>query len=184
MAIQQVLLDNLAVLNAALNRDDMCPLRLTEQQIVLGDPTELPRTRLSIVGGGEADGQDMEIEQVYMPILPTSGYKEEIKSDLWLYIHPNEFGGLGWDAQQEATAREVARSRICDTLRKRIFNTRSYVTLGLLSREHCSVPDTLGFYDKLAMCHIREVKKGVADKMAGRTTMVLSAQLTHVGTIQ
>lgn len=176
-AIKTMLTNGLSGLNTTLARDGLTPMVWTAAQIVIGDTLRLSASRISIVGGGEHDGQDLEAERYFAPINETQGYKETLATNIYVYIHPDEFPSS--DPLAQAAMRERALSRICDHLRRRVFNAVGNDTMTLTSQEHASG----GSYDALIACRVKAIYKGVTGKDFGGQVEVLTAHLIHEGVI-
>jgi len=175
LAIQTLITNSLTDLNSALDRDALTPIVFSADQIVLGDPMRLTASRISIIGGGEQDGTDINSSRYFTPHNDTQGMREEVSTNIFVYIHPDEFPDT--NAETQATTRELAVARICDHLRRRVFNDPDNIDITLTSREHSTDPD----YDALLNCRIKSVRKGITLKDFGGLIEVPSAHLIHVG---
>jgi len=177
LAIQARIVEALPDLNAALNRDGQTPLTFTEAQVVLGDPETVTRSLLCVTGGGRHEGLDAEIEGAFLPRSDRSGFRVRFFTPLHVYIGPKDL--LTEDPLRYAQTRELALARICDHLRKRVFNSQQGAVLPLASQELTTAPD----FDTLNDGHIAQITKGRAAKGPGATLAVYAATLLHVGWI-
>ena len=172
-AIQGLIVASLSDLNAALARDALTPMTWTAGQVLVGDPVYLAASRISVVGGGELNGQDMDAEPYMSPLQ----YRYTWYTSLFVYLHPDEFPGA--DEVAQAQTRELALSRVVDHLRRRVFNDPANTDIVLTSREQAASPA----YDALVNCYITRVTKGITAKSVGKLIECLSAELTHRGEI-
>lgn len=179
VAVHGLLSGALATLNAALAVDSQTPMSLTSGQITIGDTGKLEATRISVVGGGEHDATDMEVAMEFVGINDVANDQQRLFTNVFVRLHPNEFVGT-LDGAALDRARELARARICDTIRRRILGAPQNRCITLTSREHATSPD----YDVLGPCWVRDIRKGYEYMGYGNTIQVLSAQLVHVGIIQ
>ena len=187
LALQAMILPSLADLNAALARDSNSPMNFTAAQVVFGDPETLATSLICVVGGGKQDGTDMEIGQgghEFMPRTDVTAPHLDVTTNIYVYLHPDDMipdptGDSVADALQAVQYREIARSRIVDHLRKRVFNSQQASVITLASQEF----NGAGF-DQLLNAKITSVKMGLTPKNAGGATYVYSAHLVHEGTIQ
>lgn len=179
LALQAMIVASLTDLNSALNRDSLSPMTLQSSQIILGDPEALDTSLICIVGGGKHDATDMEIEGLFMPRQNTSGRKVTLFTNMYVYLHPNEMHPANDDPLQHVAYREMARARICDHIRYRVFNAAQGAVIQLTSQEFTSG----GEFDTLKDCHIKQIAKGMTPKNAGGVQMVCSAHLMHCGYI-
>ncbi len=180
-AIQAMIVASLSDLNTSLAQTGMpssMPLSLTSDDVVLGDPETVLRTLICVVGGGNQDAKDMEIEPDYFkPRNDKAGPKETIYTNIYCYIGHNDL--LASDPLQYVQYREIALARIRGHLRKRVFNSAQGATINLQSQEHTSGSD----FDQLKNCHIRAIYQGKVPKMGGKLEVVWSSHLVHTGWI-
>lgn len=169
-AIKALIVANVTLLNSALAVGSLTPLVFTSAMVEVGDSDYLPGTRIRIVGGGEDDGTDLEAT----PYLSGVIYQNKLITNIYVYLHPDDLGEA--DQPDWAYAQELARARICDTLRKRVFNHIDNTNLTLTSKEGNGTD-----FDVLKGCHVRQIIKGVAPKSIGRTVIVNTAHLIHEG---
>ena len=182
-AIKAVIVAGLSSLNASLAVSPAIPAKsgagsmtLAASQVLIGDPIMLRQSRISVVGGGENDQTDMEIQ----PFLNAYERRHEVTTSIFVYIHPDECPSS--DEAVKAEGQERALARICDHLRARVFNTTSGINIGMASREQITTVSG-GYYDLLLDCHITRIKKGITPKGMGEMKECLSAELTHTGRI-
>lgn len=188
-AIRDLLRGNLAVINNSVNRDAACPMTWAEAQIEVGDPEGISASRIAIVGGGEDDATDMDVELRYLPVGDYSGFALKVYTNIYVRIHPHEFAAMQDDADDIAKARELARARTVAALRKRILNRPENVVIGLASREYTTVqqglqPNGQPAYDTLQRCFVQSVRMGESFRGYGNTLPMVSAHLLHVGEIE
>ena len=179
-AIAGLIIADIANLNLALAVDTKTSaLQFTSSMVQIGDPYQLPTSRISVVGGGETDGRDLETEE----FLAMGKFKHVLYTDIYAYIHPTMFGGSAVPTWAENVER--ALSRISDHLRKRLFGrfdasgagTRN-VKITLASKEQDGT-----HYDVMQRCRIREVDKSIADKSIGKVFEVPCVRLMHYGEV-
>lgn len=161
-------------LNTALAVGGQTPMTWTTGQVVIGDNDRLPSSRISIVGGGEQDGQDMESEPYLMPTL----YQNRLSTNLYVYLHTVEEFKTVEDADIRAAMFERAEARIADHLRKRVFNDPSNTAITLASKE----VDGTNF-DSMKQCFCRQVFKGMVPKSFAGSLEVRCVHLVHTGVI-
>ena len=178
LKIRDLIRSEVANINAAINRDAVCPMTLTTDQIVRYDTVRLESSRISVIGGGEDDGRDMTIEEYFMPRTDTSGMKEFISKNIYVFLHIDEFSSIT-DEDLRAEAFEVALDRISDSLRKRIFNRPENAVLQLTSREHATAPD----FDIMQTSFVREIRKGLTEKQIGGVQLVPFLHIIYNGEI-
>ena len=169
-ALRALVAGSLTTLNARLARDAATPMLFASGQVVLGDSVHLTASRISIVGGGEADGRDMLVERHLAPNI----YRVDVSTNLYVYLHPDEMTSDSPAPEAHMARIELALSRVCDHLRP-LLNAGSTLTLG--SREYAAAPA----YDVLMDCHVREIAKGVVPKSHGQSLEVPSAHLVWIG---
>lgn len=172
-AVRTLIVNSLADLNTALNRDALSPMTWASGQVVLGDSMRLSSSRISIIGGNESDGLDMTVRQVMSPVV----YETVVHTNIYVYIWPDEFPGSNHEAQEQM--RETALSRVCDHLRVRLLNDAANASITLTSREYAISPA----YDVLQMCKVTRIIKTWVTKDFGGQTEVRCAHLLHEGTI-
>lgn len=189
-AIANLLSDatNIANLNTMLTRDALWSQTVTSAMVSIGDPQILPAVAdapliISVVGGGRYDELDMEIEYRYIDQTAQSGFRHEIYTNIYVYIHPDAVpsDSTSWSTiRTQAAKRERVRARVCDWLRKGVLNAPGNIALTLASREWTVSPN----YDVLDRCHVQSVYKGYFEKGLGGSKPVYGAHLVHAGRIQ
>lgn len=166
---------SLTDLNTALNRDSRSPMTWTSAQVILGDPETVTTSLICVVGGGKQDATDVEElpEHRMMPRTDGGGMAYLFHTNIYVYIHPDEMR-----ADSPLTAvqyREVARARIVDHLRKRVFDSKQYATMTLTSQEYTSGTT----YDTVGDCRLKQIALGVTPKGPDGRILMYSAHLMH-----
>lgn len=180
LAIQAMIVASLSDLNVALNRDGLTPMTLQASQVVRGDPVKVPSSLICVVGGGERDGTDMQAEDGYfIPRTDGAGEHYTIFTNIYIFLHPDE---MATDDPVLYVQRHTdALQRICDHLRKRVFNSAQGSEIVLASQEFGHL-NPAGF-DVLYKTYVRDVWCGMAEKNFGNSMVGYAAHLTHVAEI-
>lgn len=181
-AIKTAITDSLADLNTSQKRSPLAFLPdWTSAQIVLGDPETLLSSLICIVAGGKDDATDIETGADInvsghilqpMPWSDTGGFYATVSTNIYVYLHPDVCKKD--DALIYVANMERWRTRVCDHLRKRVFNAVQNATLFLSSQES-------GGADQLTECHLVRTRKAVFNKNCGGGTTVMGAHMLHTG---
>lgn len=181
-AIQQMIVASLDDLNAALARDLLTPFDRDweAKHVLIGDPQQISTSVICVTGGNPASPEDMTFEPFFIPMDDKKGLKGTIYTNIWVHIHPDD---LPSDDNVKFTQfQEIARARICDHLRKRVFNCRQSIEIPLASLEY-SDGSASNPSDRLNRCYCTLVWDGFTEKGVGETTRCYSARLLHRGEI-
>ena len=157
-------------LNASLGRDALTSAMLTAPfvpvnaaNILIGDPgltwdAALGAVRFCVVAGtGYEGGVDFEHTLARIDVSATAGRAYTVYTSVYGYLHPDAFRSK--DAVGETLSREVARQRLMDWLRARVFNYTNPAegvdrrVMPLTSREFSTTSD-----DRLKMGQVQSGK--------------------------
>lgn len=183
-ALQALIVSKIADLDALVSQDSLLPAgTMTSDLVLIGDPeqmasvTETPIV-ISVVGGGERDGMDVEAQFEFIDLTAGRGFRYEWRTNVFVYIHKDLFpaSGNSWaQVKLQTERRERLRSRINDWLLEDVFNTAAGSKIALASSVYASPNDYLIF------AHARQVYKGYFNKGFGGSESLWGLHLVHVG---
>jgi hypothetical protein len=169
-ALQQRMIDNLALLNARLTQDATTPVpTIIAAQIVRGDPDSLPPSALfpvwfALVGGDAGDGTELA------PFQSTFGdshpYENPYFATITAYVHKDTV--FDKDPFVNERIRHDVLSRLSGWLRADVLNTSDALLITLKSQEYSSGTT----FDQLKAGAIRRTRRADAMKGAGRNIAV------------
>jgi hypothetical protein len=183
-AVQQMIIDSLADLNTSLGRDSLSPMpALTTAQIVRGNPSVFTQTLICVVAGGTMDSLVMRLEGLFMPRGDLANRREVVQTGIIVKVHSDDMLPAGTDpvvtSLQTVNYMEIALARICDHLRRRVFNVQQGAIIQLDSHEH----NTSAPFDQLLDCGLKEIRKDTAPTGIGGSAEAYFAMLLHEGYI-
>lgn len=190
-AIYDLIVANLAALNASLGRDSLWPasVPITAAMVTIGDPeTTLDVNAypilICVVGGGRGDERDIESDYLYIDSVETGGLRNVVYTNVYFYLHPDAVPGT--DVIAQAEMRERVRARACDWLRAGIFNDVANRAIPLASQEYSVAPN----FDRLDRCRAAIGYKGYFEKGFGGITQaargkqtLYGAHIVHIGEV-
>jgi hypothetical protein len=190
--LQAVMQANLPSLVAALRRDGLLPssINITPDMVILGNVQTLPPVEKAPIlfcvdAGGDSNGEDITSSQQYLEIGPSSGYCNELKTSIYVFLHPDLLPPDPTLAEsvlvrQQASTRRLVVARCTDWLRAACFNTQASIILSLESQEYSTTP-----YNDLAyFCHLSSIKTGLFLKNFGGAVAVYGAEAVHSMMVQ
>lgn len=179
LALQSMIVASLSDLNASLARDSASPMTpFTSGQILIGDPETVTQSLICVVGGGKNDATDMEAGRAPMKRTDTDGPGLTLYTNLYVYLHRNEMLPADDSPLTYVQYMEIARSRICDHLRKRVFNAAAGAVINLTSSEYVSTGT-----DQMGDCKITKISKMMYQKGSGDSIWIYGAHLLHEGIV-
>ena len=180
LALQEIIQQCIDVINDALAVDAQTPMSFETTQVVIGDPHLINESLICVVGGGREDFTDMTVQEaIQFGTNDTTGFGEFLFTELRVYIHCGEMPNA--NPYTFVQSRELALARICDSLRRRIFNSKQFYNIQLTSQE-TQIPD-MGLYDTIYGCFVKQIKQSEVRTDFGGANQLYAATLLHVAEI-
>lgn len=166
---------NIADLNAHLLISPSAgPFQFTADDVKIGDTMYINRTRISIIGGGEANSLDQEISENFVGRTYGQGFQNKLTTTILCYLWDDDFVSIT-DPFLNGQAKELFMSRIVDFFVHNIFNTKALGIIELDSHVMRPLPN----YDPFYNAGIRRVSKEPTVKGIDNLFEVMTVTMVH-----